>query len=169
MEIIGINAELVVDWIVRDLPAAALREVGRRTEADLIMAQPPVTRRAVASRTGMRHYQPPLQRAALEMDAVVAVLEPDNQSRQSWEVDVRMDAEIGAAIMTVVRRNEFELTRRDHHAGYWAVRAITAAVQLSAYLNPGAVAQAVQQSYQNLYTTAVLDGWGRLRVTETNR
>ncbi|ATL72481.1 hypothetical protein CRH09_39595 (plasmid) [Nocardia terpenica] len=156
MQIVDIAAEHVVDWVVRELPVAALRGVTREDLASPIICQPPITARTVNSRTGLRRYQPPLRRAALTLSDPIG-----DHWASSWELEAFMYAEIGSEIWDFAHDIETAMRRNGgHHAGFWALRVVRTAY----LLNPGATAAHVRLSHQAFVDRAVLDGLGRLEL-----
>lgn len=165
MRVVDIDEEFAVDWLVRDLPSAALRGVARSAEADRIQRQAPVTASTLKARNGLVRYRRRLERATGELDAIVAVLELSGRAaRPEWEQEARVYAEIGSACMDLAYHLEHRLLSAGEQAGRWAVRLVQTAHRLDAFLHPGAVALEVQNSYCTLFDTAVLDGRGRLQL-----
>ncbi len=163
MLVVDIDEEFAVDWLVRDLPGAALRGVARSAEADRIQRQAPVTASTLHARNGLVRYRRRLERAAGELAAVVAVLELSGRAgRPEWEQEAQAYAEIGSACMDLAYQLEHRLLSRGEQAGRCAVRLVQTAHRLDAFLRPGAVAAAVQQTYCTLFDTAVFEGRGRL-------
>ncbi|WP_306364158.1 hypothetical protein [Nocardia sp. CC227C] len=163
MLVAEIDAVLAVDWLLRDLPAAALRGVARTAEAERIHRQGPITARRLAGRDGFVRYERRLRRAVDELAAIVAVVEPVGPAgRPAWEQEARAYAEIGSACMDLAYQIERRLLYTGARAGGWAVRLVHTAHQLDAYLRPGSVARLARDSYQALFDEAVLAGRGSL-------
>ncbi|MGW4356840.1 hypothetical protein ACWELJ_32630 [Nocardia sp. NPDC004582] len=142
-------AEHLVDWLVRELPAAALRAVGESELADQIAALPAVT--AEVMRGGLHVYPPLLRRASL-------MLPGDAQPPERWQTDAAMYTDIGSAAMDVAHDVELGLIENGHYAGFWGLQVVC-----NAYLrSPADTTAQVQQCYQRLVDAAVLNGWGRL-------
>ncbi|GAB4584721.1 hypothetical protein [Nocardia sp. IFM 10818] len=160
MRVENIDLELTVDWVLRDLSAAALRGVARTAEAEQIQCRPPITMRTLRSANGLARYQHRLERITAELTAIVEVLEPTG--RPDWEQEARAYAEIGSACMDLAYQVEHLLLSTGEQAGRWAVRLVHTAHRLDAYLRPGAVAAAAQRSYHALFDTVLLEGRGRL-------
>lgn len=161
MRIVDIDVERAVDWLVRELPGAALYGVARAATAAAIHRQAPVTVRVLDNPNGLVRYRRRLERAAGELAATVHALEPADRL-SDWEQDARAYAEIGSACMDLAYRMEHQLLSVGEPAGRWAVRVVHSAHELDAFLRPGSVARRVQDSYHTLFDNAVLEGWGRL-------
>ncbi|WP_280340373.1 hypothetical protein [Nocardia neocaledoniensis] len=162
---VDVDADLVVDWVVRLLPAAALRGVARSETADRIAGQPMVSERMLLRRNGLIRYRHRLRRAAIELESVVDVLEPPGRKVAAWEHDAHVYAEVGAACMDLAYRVEYFLADTGEEAGRWAVRVVHAAHRLDRYIRPGELTRLARGSYYSLIDTAVLDGRGRLEST----
>ncbi|MFI6865979.1 hypothetical protein [Nocardia sp. NPDC050406] len=162
MLIAEIDVVRAVDWLLRDLPAAALRGIARRAEATRLQRQRPVTARALTGRDGLARYRRPLQRTAVELTEILTVLEPPTP-QHDWEREARTYAEIGSACLDLAYHIEHRLLSAGDDTGSWAVRLVHSAHHLDTFLRPGTVADQVQRSYCALFDAAVLDGRGRLR------
>lgn len=156
MVIDDIAPEHMLNWLLRELPADVLRGIGRDDLADPIAGAPVATARTMATKTGLRRYQPPLRRAAITLSAVIG----DNQPHLG-QIDALMRDGIGSAAWDLVHDLERAMIRNGgHHAGHWAVRVLA-----NTYLiDPRATTARVRQSYQTFFDTAILEGFGRLEL-----
>lgn len=156
MVVDDIAPEHMVNWLLRDLPTCALHAIGRADLADPIAGQPAVTARTMATKTGLRRYQPPLRRASITLSALIGDDRP-----HLGEVDAAMRADIGSNAWDLAHALERSMIRNGgHHAGHWAVRMV-----INTYLiDPAAATAHVRQSYQTFFDTAILEGFGRLEL-----
>lgn len=156
MQVVDIAAEHAANWVVRELPVAALRGVARDELAAPIAAAPKITARTLRTRTGLRRYQPAVRRAAIELSDQIGDARPP-----AWELEAFMYAEFGCEVWDLALDIESSMVRPGgHHAGYWALQV----VRKTYLLHPSATTAHVRLSYQSFIDTAVLDGLGRLEL-----
>ncbi|MCC3318435.1 hypothetical protein [Nocardia africana] len=154
MQISELADEIVTDWVVRELPAAALRGVARHDLAGEIQAQPPITAETLEADNGLRRYQHELQRAVFALPAKRSAAVPSDD-----EIDAFIYAEVGAEIFDLVHELAADLAFTSGDAtGAWALQLLRKAYRI----NPRATAEAIRCRYHELFETAVIDGVGRL-------
>ncbi|MFJ4654219.1 hypothetical protein ACIP5Y_23375 [Nocardia sp. NPDC088792] len=163
MRVVDLDMERPADWVVRMLPAAALRGAGMAGEAARLVRRPPVTGCALAGRGGLERHRKVLANTIEAVAANARMCGPGMEAwRPSWQIEAQVYAEIGSACMDLAFQVEHMLLAGGRDDGQLAIRLVHMAFALGGFRGAGSVAAEVRRSYHELFDALVLEGRGRL-------
>lgn len=163
MYLMDLSPELTVDWVLRELPASALRGAGRTETAARVLLEPKVTLDRLRVGTGLRSHADRLRAVVIDLDWVTANLLPAPTGPRNLR-QVEMLADYGTEVVDLVQEIARRLLRAGHAGGFWSLRVLQDCYRLNG-IRQGGVVTAVRSSYNSFFDTAVLRGLGRLTDT----
>lgn len=164
----GIAPEIITNWVMTVMPAEAVTAAGRPDLALEIEQLPDVTAKTLQTKTGYRRYQKTLRAVAIELGTA-----PDPRVTVEQNVHRTVDAEL-PIVMDLCKEVSRAISSRHSSgnggsAGFWARQVLYMSYLFG--LTAGTarmVIDTVDQTHDEFFTSAVLDGLGTLVVEETS-